>query len=321
MLPWQTGCKSHRKDKAHSPPDNLGDILPQRLLGKTGESITMLTLGGWHIGAMDEKQVEPLIETAMEGGIRAFDTAHFYEEGKSEERLGKYLTPKYRDYIFLASKTTATNAEEAKEHLETSLRRLQTDYLDLWQAHNISSLDDVNRRRTGKIFDLMLKAKEKGKARHIGFTGHTTYLAHLYVLDQTDVFETCMMPVNVADPSYESFTSNVLPELQKKNYGILAMKSFGGGGLFGGKSMGRIKYGSNPAVIPNKISVKEALHFVWSLPVSSLVLGNDNADMLRENIKYAKNFVTLGQDERNELISKVADIGVTGEMEWYKKKD
>ena len=280
----------------------------------------MLTLGGWHIGAMDKKQVEPLIETAMEGGIRAFDTAHFYEEGKSEERLGKYLTPKYRDYIFLASKTTATNAEDAQEHLDISLRRLQTDYLDLWQVHNISSLDDVNRRKTGKIFDFMIKAKEEGKVRHIGFTGHTAYLAHLYVLDQTDVFETCMMPMNVADPTYESFTTNVLPELQKKNYGILAMKSLGGGGLFGGKSMGRIKYGTFPAVIPGILSVREALHFVWSLPVSSLVLGNDNADMLRENINHAKNFVSLDQAKKNELINKVADIGVTGEMEWYKKK-
>lgn len=295
--------------------DRLGKLLPTRGLGRTGQAVTMLGVGGWHIGRMSERDAQAAIEAALEGGVRFFDSAESYQSGGSESRLGKLLTPKYRDVIFLMTKTTATDAATAKRHLEDSLRRLATDHVDLWQMHSVTSPNDVDDRIRAGILDVLLEAKKSGKTRHIGFTGHSAPSAHLRVLEKTDVFETCQMPINLADPSYESFIRNVLPVLVKRNIGVLAMKTLANGGFFGGSEHG--EHGRNPKLVPDRVSIAEAIHFVWSLPVSVLITGPDDAKQLKEKIALARSFAQMDESRRQALINKVADLAGR-RVEFYK---
>ena len=295
--------------------DRLGTLLPLRKLGRTDENVTMLGLGGWHIGEMDEKEAQKTLDIALEGGVRFFDSAESYQKGGSETRLGKLLIPKYRDDIFLMTKSTARDAATARKHLDESLKRLKTDHVDLWQVHAVRNPDDVDERIDGGVFDVMVEAKESGKARWIGFTGHTSPTAHQRVLDKSDIFDACQLPVNLTDVSYESFIDGVIPTLVEKNIGVIGMKSLANGGFFGGSRHG--KHGPNPRVVPNRVTIQEAIRFVWSFPVSTLVTGPDNAEQLQEKIDIAKRFSGMKQDERDKLIEKVADMaGRT--VEFYK---
>ena len=291
-----------------APSDKLGPVLPLRTLGKTGLKVTMLTVGGSHIGRPSEAVAQAVIEAAIENGIRTFDTAQLYQNGGSEERYGKFLTPKYREHVIIWTKTMAEDAATARTHLEGSLRRMKTDYVDLWVLHDIRTLDKAELRVPG-VLDVMLKAKAEGKVRHIGFSGHASWKTHARVLDLTDAFETCQMPINVADPSYESFTLNVLPTLVKRNMGVLAMKTLAADGLMGGRGRAGAK------VIPDRVSIHDALRYVWSLPVSSLVSGMASVEHLKANVASAKSFVAMSELERQALIGKLADVAQSGEME------
>lgn len=291
-----------------SPSDKLGPVLPMRTLGKTGLKVTMLTVGGSHVGRPSESVAQAVVEAAIESGIRTFDTAQLYQNGGSEERYGKYLTPKYREHVLILTKTMAEDAATARSHLEGSLRRMKTDYLDLWQLHDVRTPDKADVRVHG-VLDVMLKAKAEGKVRHIGFTGHGSWKAHAHILELTDAFETCLMPINIADPSYESFTLNILPILVKRNMGAMAMKTLAADGLMGGRG------GAGPHVIPDRLSVNDALRYVWSLPVSTLVSGMANVEHLKANVASAKTFVAMSETERQMLIAKVADVAQTGTME------
>jgi len=202
--------------------------------------------------------------------------------------------------------------------LDASLKRLRTDYLDVWQVHTLESVEDVEERVRGGILEAMMKAKESGKVRHIGFTGHATPNTHTRMLAKTNIFETCQMPINVCDPSYKSFIINVLPTLLERKMGVLAMKSLGEGGFFARRGSNDEDQPARRAVVPNRLSVKEALYFVWSLPVSVLITGPDDADMLREKIGLARSFTDMSEEQRMALIEKVADIAATGEVEDYK---
>lgn len=301
--------------EAKPATDRLGTLLPLRKLGRTDESVTMLGLGGWHIGEMDEKEAQKTLDVALEGGLRFFDSAESYQNGGSETRLGKLLIPKYRDDIFLMTKTTARDAATARKHLEESLKRLRTDQVDLWQVHAVRNPDDVDERIDNGVFDVMVEAKESGKARHIGFTGHTSPSAHTRVLNKSDIFDACQLPVNLTDVSYESFIDGVMPTLVERNIGVIAMKSLANGGFFGGSRHG--KHGRKPRVVPNRVSIEDAIRFVWSFPVSTLVTGPDNAEQLQEKIDIANRFSGMQQKERDNLIEKVADMAGTT-VEFYK---
>ena len=299
-----------------APQDRLGDLLPQRKLGSTGERVTMLGLGGWHVGGkMDEAEAEVVIETAIEGGVRFFDTAESYQKGESERRYGKLLTPKYRDVIFLMTKTTAKDAETARAHLDGSLKRLNTDYLDLWQVHTVQDPDDVDRRIEKGVFDAVMEAKATGKVRHIGFTGHRSPAAHERVLDRTDAFETCQMPINLLDPSYESFIDRVLPTLVERKMGVLAMKTLSNGRFYGADQRG--EEGKRLTLIPDRVSLADAVRFVWSLPVSVLITGPDDRKQMAENIQMARSFTTMGETQRQALVDRVADLA-GNTVEYYK---
>ncbi len=295
--------------------DRLGTLLPRRQLGRSGSAVTMLGVGGWHIGRMSERDAQETIEVALEGGVRFFDTAESYQSGGSESRLGKLLTPKYRDVVYLMTKTTARDADGARRHLEDSLRRLATDYLDLWQVHSVKSPEDVDGRITDGVFEVMIEAQASGKVRQIGFTGHKRPSAHLRVLEKSDIFDTCQMPINLADPSYESFILGVLPTLVERQLGVLAMKTLANGGFFGGSKHG--EHGDNPKLIPERVSITEAIHFAWSLPISVLITGPDNLDQMKEKIALARSFVGMDSQQRQVLIEKVADLAGK-RVEFYK---
>jgi len=291
------------------------DVLPKRSFGRTNESVTMLGLGGWHLGEMNERDAQATIERAMEGGVRFFDSAESYQNGGSERYLGKFLVPKYRDDIYLMSKTTAPNAKIARQHLEQSLKRLNVDQMDLWQMHAVTSPEDVDRRINAGLLDVMEQALVEGKTRHIGFTGHTDPAAHQRVLEVTDIFHTVQCPVNVADVHYKSFVLNVLPIVVERNMGVIAMKTLANGGFFGGSTHGQ--HGNKPLVIPNRISIEDAIYFAWSLPVSVIVSGTDNINQLNEKITLARRFSSISEEKRLELIERVADMAGRG-VEFYK---
>lgn len=296
--------------------DRLGELLPLRALGRTGRQVTLLGVGGWHIGRMRERDAQATIEAALEGGVRFFDTAEEYQGGGSEAYYGKLLTPKYRDVVCLMTKTTARDAAAARGHLDESLKRLATDYLDIWQVHAIGSAGDVDSRIAGGVLDVLKEAKASGKVRHLGFTGHTRPSAHRRMLERAgDLFDTVQMPVNAADPSYLSFTENVLPELMKRGIGVLAMKTLGNGGFFGGSQHG--EHGPNPRLVPDRLSIREAVHFAWSLPISTLITGPDDLAQMKEKITLARSFAQMDPKQRKALVARVADrAGRT--VEFYK---
>ena len=303
--------------------DSLGELLPTRVLGRTGETVTMLGIGGFHLGWTSEKDAQEIIEAALEGGIRFFDSAEGYQDGESERRYGRFLTPKYREQVFLMTKTQAKDAKTAREHLEGSLRRMKTDYLDLWQMHSLRNPEDVDTRLEEGVLDVVMKAKEEGKVRYIGFTGHSNPEAHLRILERTsdsDPFDTCQMPVNVIDPSYHSFIEQVTPELQKRDIGLLAMKTLADGRFFGMKTVlnrGAIWTSEDPA-IPTRISIRDALHFAWSLPIGVLITGAENASLVREKVDMAKSFSGMSAEQRSELVGRVADLA-DGKVEYFKR--
>lgn len=303
-------------DAPPAPPaktDRLGPLLPTRPLGRTGLQVSMLAVGGSHVGRPSEDEAERIIETAIERGIRVFETAQLYQNGGSEERYGRFLVPKYREHVLIFTKTMARDAATAQRHLDGSLRRMKIDQIDLWQMHDISDPADVDERLRGGVLDVMLQAKAGGKVRHIGFTGHRTWRAHAHLLAQTDVFETCLMPVNVADPSYESFILNILPTLVERDMGVLAMKTLAAGDFLRGR-------GGLAPIVPELVSIEDALRFVWSLPVSTLVSGMGRAEHVRENAGYAARFTPMSGPEREALIARVAEPARTGRLEANFKK-
>lgn len=305
-----------------SQRDRLGEVLPKRKLGRTGEYVTMLGTGGYHVGWTTERDAQEVIEAALEGGVRFFDTAESYSAGKSEERYGKYLTPNYRDLIFLMSKTTGGDAKTVQEHLEGTLRRLKVDQLDLYQIHSIRTPADVDSRIEKGVVDYLLKAKAQGKFKYLGFTGHQNPFAHAHMLERTkksDIFDTVLMPVNVLDASYYSFKENVMQKALDRNMGILSIKSLADGRFFAKKE--KANWTSEDPLIPNYLSIKEAMHFVWSLPVSVLISGNENATFMREKVALARSFAKLSEEQRLTLIEKVKDIALTGKLEYFKKKE
>ncbi len=213
--------------------------MPYRTLGRTGERVSAIGLGGWHIGFKQQTDADSIriIRSAIDRGINFLDNSWDYNEGVSEVRMGQALRDGYRDKAFLMTKIDGRSKSEAARQLDESLRRLQTDCIDLVQHHEILRFEDPHR-----IFDdeganaALTKAREQGKLRYIGFTGHKDPRIHLYMLevarDHGFVFDTVQMPLNVMDAHYRSFTQLVVPELVKQNIGVLGMKSLANGLIF-----------------------------------------------------------------------------------------
>jgi len=290
--------------------DSHGDILPTRRLTRNGEKVTAYSVGGWHLGNEKDPMIaEQMVEMAMDMGVRFFDTARGYQNGGSEERMGSLLIPKYRDQIFVMTKSHAKAGAQAREHLELSLRALKTDHLDLWQIHTFTTPEDVDQRIENGVLDVFLKAKEEGKTRYIGFSGHQSPLTHLYFLNWLNEhgleLDTCQLPVNVLDPSFESFQKQVFPVLLEREYGIIAMKTMSGGSMMG-KRIDTTPEWIKTEMIPDMvgetgITPAELHQYVYSLPVSTLVSGCTTLAELEHNIRVLQNFKNLSETDMQRL--------------------
>jgi uncharacterized protein len=280
--------------------------MPMVTLGRTGLQVSRFTLGGYHMAVQGEEEAIRVIHRAMDLGVNFFDNARIYHNGKSEEIYGKALGEGRRQKIYLMTKAELYTKDAALQELETSLRLLKTDYLDLWQCHQVSEHKEVDQiLAPGGSLEAFVKAKEQGKVRHIGFTGHHDPTVHLRLLDATDVWETIQFPVNLVDPHYLSFINQVLPVARKKGLAVLAMKSNAMGGI--GK---------------NKVAtIEECLRFTLSQDIDTLVSGVETVEQLEQNVATVKAFQKMSKQEISLLLHRTKQ-GPTGtKVESYKVKE
>ncbi len=295
--------------------DKWGYVLPSRTLGKTGLKVTMFALGGGppKINLPDE---EAIVEAALKGGCRFFETARSYG---TEPAYGNVLEP-YRNEIILSSKSRAINAETLNRELDLTLKTLKTSYLDIYLMHNVPNMDVLKQKFDNGVFDAMLKAKQEGKVRHLGFSGHANPVVNNYMLDMNlPDLEVMLMPVNVIDTIQNSFTLNTLPKASEKNIGVMVMKPLGGGAMLGHDIIwGEGKGNKRPGIIPELISMKEAQHFVYSMPVGAASFGCTSVAQVEENIAFAKSYTGMSKAEHADLIRKVTDVAKNNLLEHYK---
>jgi predicted aldo/keto reductase-like oxidoreductase len=281
--------------------------IPQRIFGRTGETVSALGLGGFHLGLIgSEREAISIVHRAIDAGITFMDNAWEYNEGVSEQRMGKALANGRRQRVFLMTKvcTHGRDARVAMRQLEDSLRRLKTDHLDLWQVHEVAYAGDPERHfMKGGVIEALDKAKQKGLVRFVGFTGHKDPALHLKMLSHGYPFDSCQMPLNCFDATFRSFEQQVLPEVERQGIAAIGMKSLGGEG---------------DAVKKRVVSAKDALRYAMSLPVAVTVSGIDSLKVLRQNIGVARGFKPCGGAEMQEMRSRCAPYAVDGRFELYK---
>src|SRR6202171_1027595 len=252
--------------------------VPRRLLGRTGEKVSMVGLGGYHIGSQkDEQESIRIIRTALDNGINFLDNCWDYNGGESEVRMGKALRDGYRQRAFVMTKIDGRTKQAAAQQLEESLRRLQTDHIDLLQIHEIIRMEDPDRVfAAGGGLEALVAAREAGKIRYIGFTGHKSPDIHLKMLQTADAhqfhFDSVQMPLNVMDAHYNSFGQKVLPVLVKKEIGVLGMKPMGDGLILRSKAVEPI----------------ECLHYAMTLPTSVVITGCGSVALVEQAVKAAR---------------------------------
>ena len=282
-----------------------GDI-PRRALGKTGVQVSALCFGGAHWGRIqDDGEAIRLLHAAIDAGVNFFDNAWEYNGGRSEELMGKALQGK-RQQVVLMTKVCSHGRDKkvALQQLDESLRRLKTDYLDLWQIHEVVYEDDPDRHfAPNGATEALLEAKRQGKVRFIGFTGHKHPDIHLKMLSHDFPFDTCQMPLNVFDGTYRSFEREVLPVLNQRGIAPLGMKSLTG-------NAEPIKQGI--------VQPEEAIRYVLSLPIASLVSGIDSPQVLKQNLDIARRFTPMTVAEMEGLRARVAMYAMDGRYELFK---
>jgi predicted aldo/keto reductase-like oxidoreductase len=284
------------------------DGIPYRILGKTGEKVSMVGLGGFHIGMQStEEESIRIVRTALDRGINFLDNCWDYNGGASEMRMGKALRDGYREKAFLMTKIDGRNKKTAAQQIDESLTRLQTDHVDLMQFHEVIRMEDPDRIfAEGGALEAMLAAKAAGKVRYIGFTGHKSPAIHLKMLamakDHDFHFDTVQMPLNVMDAHFNSFEKLVLPELVKANIGVLGMKSMG----------------DHEILKSNTVSAVECLHYPMSLPTSVVITGCDSLAILEQALNAARSFKPLTASEVSALLARTAPVAGEGKYELYK---
>jgi aryl-alcohol dehydrogenase-like predicted oxidoreductase len=280
-----------------------------RMLGSTGEEVSAIGVGGSHLGGkqVDEKLAIRIVRSAIDGGINFLDNCWDYNEGKSELRMGKALRDGYRDRAFVMTKIDGRSKKEAAKQLDESLKRMGVEYIDLVQHHEIIRFEDPHR-----VFDenganaALVEAREAGKLRYIGFTGHKDPRIHLYMLEVAEEngfrFDTVQMPLNVMDAHYRSFEKQVVPALVKLKIGILGMKSMANGILLKSKT----------------VTPTECLHYALSLPTSVVITGIDSLEILDQAFAVADSFHPLSDSDRDALLQKTRDAAAHGRFEPFK---
>ena len=289
--------------KAFAEEESGDQGLPKRQLGRTGEKVSILCLGGWHIGSVkDESEAIRIMHAAIDEGLTFFDNAWDYHEGGSEEIMGKGLAQDgKRDQVFLMTKNCNRDAKGTRQCLEDSLRRLKTDHLDLWQFHEINYDNDPDWIVDEGALAEALKAQQEGKVRYIGFTGHKSPHIHLKMLEK-HAWDTVQMPINPCDYFYRSFLNEVVPRANARGVAPIGMKSLAGGRL----------------ASENVCTPSEAIRFALSQPISSLVTGIESMEILKQNIGIARSFKPLEGEELQNLLTKVKPVAGDGRHERFK---
>jgi aryl-alcohol dehydrogenase-like predicted oxidoreductase len=284
-------------------------ISEYRVLGNTGERVSPIGLGGWHLGlpTVDEQLSLSIVRTAIDRGVNFMDNSWDYNGGASEIRMGKALRDGYRDKVFLMTKIDGRSKREATRQLDESLRRLQTDRIDLVQHHEVIRFEDPHR-----IFDAeganaaLVDARAAGKIRFIGFTGHKDPRIHLHMLEvarEHDFsFATVQMPLNVMDAHYRSFEKLVLPELVKHRIGVLGMKSMANGIILKSRT----------------VTPVECLHYALNLPTSVVITGCDSMEILEQALNAVRTFRSMGEADLRALLAKTKTAASHGEFELFK---
>lgn len=280
--------------------------IPTRLFGRSGERVSILGFGGWHIGVpKTDRAAVRLAHAAIDAGVTFFDNAWDYNDGVSEERMGKAIADR-RDQVFLMTKVCVhgRNARVAMRQLEDSLRRLRTDHLDLWQIHEVVFDDEPGRYfARGGAVEALDRAKEQGKVRYVGFTGHKDPALHLAMLAHDYPWDACQLPLNCFDASFRSFEERVLPELNRRGIAPIGMKSFGGDAR---------------ALHARAVAPKDALAYALSLPIATLVSGIDSMKVLEQNVGVARGFRPLSARAMQAARKRAAGPAADGRFELYK---
>ncbi len=282
--------------------------VPQRALGRTGAKVSLVCIGGWHIGSVkDDREAIRIMHAAIDEGVNFFDNAWDYHDGHSEEVMGKAISmDNRRNKVFLMTKNCERDYAGSMKNLEDSLRRLKTDHLDLWQFHEMVYDNDPD-----WVFDkgglkAALEARKAGKVRFIGFTGHKDPLIHLKMLAKPHAWDTAQMPINVLDAHYRSFQKQVLPVCMEKGVGVIGMK-----GLAGGATQGRL-------IEQLGLTAAECYRYCLSLPIASQVMGITTMDQLKADVKLAREFKPMSKAEMDAFRDKVKDAAGDGRHEMFK---
>ncbi|MBD2299339.1 aldo/keto reductase [Nostoc sp. FACHB-190] len=288
-------------------PIKKGEMI-YRQLGRTGEKVSVIGLGGHHIGRpKDEEEGIRLIRAAIDRGINFMDNSWDYHNGESEIRMGKALRDGYRQKVFLMTKIDGRTKKAAAQQIDDSLKRLQSDRIDLLQHHEIIRMEDPDRIfAPGGAMEAVLEAQKAGKIRYIGFTGHKDPLVHLRMLDvaaQNNFrFDTVQMPLNVMDAHFRSFERQVLPRLVKDGIGVLGMKSMGDQNIL--KS--------------NTVKPIECLHYAMNLPTSTVITGIESMKILDQAFEAIRTFEHLSQAQVQELLNRTRQAAAKGQYELFK---
>jgi predicted aldo/keto reductase-like oxidoreductase len=278
--------------------------IPTRILGKTGVRVTVLCVGGYHIGKPSNLELGVrIIRTAIDEGINFLDNAWCYNDGESERIMGHALQDGYREKVFLMTKNHGRDAATFRRQLDESLERLQTDHIDLLQFHEIIHDGEPDRIFSEGAIEAAIQAREEGKIRFIGFTGHRWPHLFKQMLAKDFEWDTVQMPTNLLDYHYRSFTKEILPILVERGIGTIGMKSLGGTGT---------------RILKAGISAQEAISYALSLPIHTLVSGMDSLEVLVQNLEIVRDWRPLTDEEQNQLLERVAPLAINGRLEHYK---
>jgi len=281
--------------------------IPKRTLGRTGERVSLVGIGGYHLGRPSEEEAIRIVRTALDNGVNFLDNCWDYNDGVSEERMGKALRDGYRQKAFLMTKIDGRTKAAATQQLEESLRRLETDHIDLLQFHEVIRDSDPERIfARGGGMEAVLDAKKQGKVRYIGFTGHKSPDIHAKMLEtalaHNFTFDAVQMPLNVMDAHYDSFEKKVLPVLVKHNIGVLGMKPMG-----------------DKIILESKTATPvDCLHYAMNLPTSVVITGCDSIEILRQALEAARSFQPMSKAEVASLLAKTRSASANGKFEQYK---
>ncbi len=289
-------------------PESKGGV-PYRTLGRAGEKVSVIGIGGYHLGRpnVDPLEAIRIVQKALDEGINFLDNCWDYNGGESEIRMGRALSGAYRNKAFLMTKIDGRDKATAANQINTSLKRLQTDHIDLLQFHEVIRDSDPGRIfAAGGAIEAVQDARKAGKTRYIGFSGHKSPDIHLLMLSTAAAhgftFDTVQMPLNVMDHHYDSFEAKVLPVLNQQNAGVLAMKPMG-----------------DPFILQsNTASAIECLHYSMNLPVSVVITGCDSLKILDQALSVARSFQPMRKDQVAAVLAKTATAAKSGEYELYK---